>query len=96
MPIFAHMLRMAAHVLATFKSFFTNENVQVYHDVQPHNLTDVFGITYNQFTNPDGTTISFNGKEIEAKAFMELLNPAEGTEALAKYGKPWGVAILER
>ena len=53
-------------------------------------------ITYNQFTNPDGTTISVNGKEIEAKAFMELLNPAEGTEALAKYGKPWGVAILER
>lgn len=77
------------HVLATFKSFFTDENVQVYHDAQPHNLTDVFGMTYNQFTNPDGTTISFDGKEIEAKAFMELLNPAEGTEVLAKYGKPW-------
>ena len=83
------------HVLATFKSFFTDEHVQVYHDRQPHNLTDVFGMTYNQFTNPDGTEICFTegiegNHRCEAQVFMELLKPSEGTEVLATYGQPWG------
>ena len=85
------------NVLATFKSFFTDENVQVYHDRQPHNLTDVFGMTYNQFTKPDGTQLMFHGENIEAKAFMELLNADADTEVLADYGTPWnGYAAITR
>ena len=37
---------------ATFKTAFANEYVKVYHDVQPHGLTDVFGVHYHEFTFP--------------------------------------------
>lgn len=36
------------HLLATFKTAFADENVQVYHDEQPHGLTDVFGLHYQE------------------------------------------------
>ncbi len=37
-------------LIGTFKTAFTDENVQVYSDTQPHILHDVFGIQYNQFS----------------------------------------------
>ena len=40
------------HLVSTFKSFVADEHVKVWHDRQPHALTDVLGLTYNQFTRP--------------------------------------------
>lgn len=76
------------HLLATFKTAFANENVKVSHEVQPHLLTDCFGIRYDQFTFPEqvGLTgkITETAAERQAKVFMELLIP-EGAEVLASY-----------
>lgn len=39
-------------LVATYKTGFANEYVKVYHDLQPHGLTDVFGVHYHEFTFP--------------------------------------------
>lgn len=80
-------------LLATFKTAFANENVKVSHEMQPHILSNCFGISYQQFTFPKNTGLSgsiINGtakdsdEKAEAKVFMELLMPQEA-EVLASY-----------
>ena len=80
-------------LVATFKTAFTNENVKVSHEMQPHILSNCFGISYQQFTFPKNTGLSgsiINGtakdsdEKAEAKVFMELLMPQEA-EVLASY-----------
>ena len=78
---------------ATFKTAFVNENVKVSHEMQPHILSNCFGINYQQFTFPKNTGLTgsiINGnangadEKAEAKVFMELLMPQEA-EVLASY-----------
>ena len=42
-------------LVATFKTAFANENVKVSHEMQPHILSNCFGISYQQFTFPKNT-----------------------------------------
>ena len=42
-------------LVATFKTAFANENVKVSHEMQPHILSNCFGINYQQFTFPKNT-----------------------------------------
>ncbi len=73
-------------VFATFRSFFADENLKIFHDPQPHGLTDCFGMTYNQYTRPAGVTVD----GAPAQYWMELLKPDEA-EILASYRHPyWG------
>ena len=37
-------------VIAGFRSFFADENLRIHNDLQPHGLTDVFGMHYSLFT----------------------------------------------
>lgn len=76
------------NVLMTFKSAFSDEHLQVYHDSQPHLLTECFGITYQQFTIPEQTYLSFDGKLYEAKEWMELITPTTA-ESLLTYHHPF-------
>ena len=80
-------------LVATFKTAFANENVKVSHEMQPHILSNCFGISYQQFPFPKNTGLSgsiINGtakgadEKAEAKIFMELLMPQEA-EVLASY-----------
>lgn len=77
------------HLFMTFKSAFTDENVKVYADKQPHILHECFGMSYNQFTFPQNVSLNFeqftvSEQENQARLFMELLKP-EGAEVLASY-----------
>ena len=64
-------------LLSSFRSFFADENLTIRHDAQPHGLTDVFGMTYDQFCN---------GLEVPGvDRWMELLRPDEDTEVLLGY-----------
>ena len=83
-------------LVATFKTAFANENIKVSHEMQPHILSNCFGINYQQFTFPKNTGLSGSiinvskdneageGEKAEAKVFMELVMPQEA-EVLASY-----------
>ena len=69
-------VKQGGTLVSTFKTGFANENVKVYADDQPHNMTDVFGMHYQQFTFPKKVTLSgMQDRHPEAKTFMELLVP---------------------
>lgn len=73
-------------LISSFKSFVADEQVAVYHDAQPHHMTEVFGVTYNQFTEPGTTLVS----EKPVTYFMELLNTTTA-DVLEKYEhRYWG------
>lgn len=73
-------------VLATFRSFFADENVKIFHDRQPHGLTDCFGMTYNQYTRPVNVTLEGE----KTRFWMELLIPSTA-DTVARYThKYWG------
>ena len=81
-------------LIASFKSAFANENVKVSHEMQPHILSNCFGVHYDQFTFPKN--VGLTGEVIPEKpdqkgnahpaanVFMELL-VSEGAEVLASY-----------
>ena len=81
-------------LIASFKTAFANENVKVSHQVQPHILSNCFGVNYDQFTFPKN--VGLTGEVIPEKpaqkgnahpaanVFMELL-VSEGAEVLASY-----------
>ena len=81
-------------LIASFKTAFANENVKVSHEVQPHILSNCFGVHYDQFTFPKN--VGLTGEVIPEKpdqkgnahpaanVFMELL-VSEGAEVLASY-----------
>ena len=81
-------------LIASFKTAFANENVKVSHQVQPHILSNCFGVPYDQFTFPKN--VGLTGEVIlkktdqkgnahpAANVFMELL-VSEGAEVLASY-----------
>ena len=81
-------------LIASFKTAFANENVKVSHEVQPHILSNCFGVHYDQFTFPKnvGLTGEIIPKKTDQKGnahpaanvFMELL-VSEGAEVLASY-----------
>lgn len=41
-----------SHLIATFRSGFSDEQLKIYHDTQPHILNRCLGIHYDQFTYP--------------------------------------------
>ncbi len=73
-------------LVSSFKSFFTDEFVQVRFKRQPYGLTDVFGMYYQQFTRPGKTTLQ--GKKVEV--WQELLIPDTSTERIFYEHKYWG------
>ncbi len=73
-------------LVSSFKSFFTDENVQVRQQKQPFGLTDIFGMYYQQFTRPGKTMLC--GKPVDV--WQELLIPDDGTEVVKYEHKYWG------
>jgi len=72
------------NVIATFKTGFSNENLKIYADEQPHMLTDLFGITYDEFTYPKNVTVSYNNQEGKASEWLELVH-TDTAKTLAFY-----------
>lgn len=75
------------NVIATFKTAFSDEHIKIYADEQPHMLSDVFGISYDEFTYPKNVTVTFNGQEAKASEWMELVS-ADNATSLASYKHP--------
>ena len=70
-------VRGGGHLLSSFRSFFCDENTKIRTACQPGGLTDVFGMTYDNFTIPAEVS--------GAKEWMELLRPDDDTQVLLGY-----------
>lgn len=70
-------VRGGGGLLSSFRSFFCDENAKIRTDRQPGGMTDVFGMTYDNFTIP----VDVPG----AEEWMELLRPEGGTQVLLGY-----------
>lgn len=76
-------------LLATFRTAVADRMLKIYHDDLPHGLTDVFGMTYDQFT--DAVKVGLQGESNDCvHHWMELLLP-DTANTLAFYDHPhWG------
>ena len=76
-------------LLATFRTAVADRMLKIYHDDLPHGLTDVFGMTYDQFT--DAVQVGLKGEPNPCvHHWMELLLP-DTAETLAFYDHlHWG------
>lgn len=73
-------------LISSFRSFAADRQLSVYPDKQPHGMTECFGMSYQQFTEPGSMRIL--GKPVYY--FAELLK-AEAAESIADYEhKYWG------
>jgi beta-galactosidase len=84
------------HILYTFKSGFSDQNVKVRSSIQPGIITQAAGVSYSQFVLPvkvslrDHTFGAFADEEKQVKFWMELLTPTTA-KVLAYYNHPeWG------
>ncbi len=74
-------VRGGGHLLATVRSFFTDEYVTVRHAQQPYGMTEVFGLHYDRFCPGENC-------EPGAGKFMELLTADRDTRILRSYVNP--------
>jgi len=87
--------KAGGHLLYTFKSGFSDENVKVRHVQQPGAIAEAAGVRYSQFTLPENVSLADDpyqvGKDANAaRWWMELLTPTTA-EVLARYQHPvWG------
>ena len=65
------------HMLLGFRSGFSDSEIKIYHDAQPHLLTECIGATYDQFTIPRNVSIELDGKTYEVSEWMELVRPID-------------------
>ncbi len=92
-----HLKRYVAEggvLLSSFKTAVADRMLKIYHDDQPHGLTEVFGMTYDQFTdavNVDLKDLDFPLTDETEKTtvhhWMELLLP-DTAQTLARYNHP--------
>jgi len=87
-------VKNGGHILYTFKSGFSDQNVKVRAAVQPGIIGEACGISYSQFTTPEHLGLKDDpfhvGNENVIKTFMELITP-KTAKVLAYYDHPvWG------
>lgn len=80
------------HLLYTFKSGFSDQNVRVRSATQPGLIAEAAGVHYNQFTIPDGVSLEDDPYHVgaadnTARWWMELVTPSTAT-AVAHYNHP--------
>ncbi len=88
-------VRNGGHVIYTFKSGFTDENVKVRTSLQPGIIQEACGIGYSTFAEPKSVSIrgdlfDLGKEELQVHTWMELITPTTA-EVLAYYDHPhWG------
>ncbi|GAA4320141.1 beta-galactosidase [Mucilaginibacter gynuensis] len=88
-------VKNGGHIVYTFKSGYSNENVKVRSVKQPGIISEACGISYSQFTFPENVSLKgdpFNvGKQNNTiQKWMELITPTTA-KVLATYDHPvWG------
>jgi beta-galactosidase len=88
-------VKEGGHVVYTFKSGFSDENVKVRSTVQPAIINEACGISYSQFTIPNNVSLKDDPYKVgetlnKIDTWMELITPTTA-KVLAYYQHPvWG------
>jgi len=87
-------VRDGGHIVYTFKSGFSDEHVKVRTTPQPGVIGESCGVTYTQFTVPNGVSVTspypVQKGNNTVRLWMELLTPTTA-RVLARYEHPvWG------
>jgi beta-galactosidase len=88
-------VKNGGHIVYTFKSGFSDENVKVRTTPQPGIIGEACGIQYSQFTIPQNVSLKDDPFKVgkaanEIKTWMELITPTTAN-VLAYYDHPvWG------
>lgn len=88
-------VKNGGHVVYSFRSGFSNENVQVRTTPQPGIINEACGISFDQFTHPNNVGLKDNPFKVSKednliKTWMELITP-KTAKVLAYYDHPfWG------
>ena len=90
----ARYVQEGGQLIATFRTGYADEYLKIYHDTQPHILTECLGVRYDRYTKPRNVTLAGDTlplpEGIQVTDWMELLEPT-GAEVLCRYGHPvWG------
>lgn len=85
-------VKNGGHVVYTFKSGFSDENVKVRSSVQPGIISEACGISYSQFTLPQNVSLKGDPYQVGAEQnkiakWMELITPTTA-KVLAYYDHP--------
>ena len=83
-------VKTGGHLLMSFKSAFSDDELKIYHDAQPHLLTECIGATYDMFTVPKNVDIEFDSKIYPAKEWIELVTPTDAGVWASYKHKFWG------
>jgi len=92
---FNQFVRDGGHIVYTFKSGFSDENVKVRTTQQPGIINEACGISYNQFTVPQNVSLKGDPFQVgmennQVKIWMELITP-HTAKVLAYYDHTvWG------
>lgn len=88
-------VKNGGHIVYTFKSGFSNQDVQVRSTRQPGIISEACGISYDQFTIPQNVSLKGDPYQVgkannQITTWMELLTPTTA-KVLASYDHPvWG------
>ena len=80
-------VKNGGNIIATFKMGFADEHLKIYADTQPYLLTDVFGMSYDEFTYPKNVNVRFGEQVGKTSEWMEMVH-AGNAEVLAYYEHP--------
>lgn len=84
--------KRGGHLLYTFKSGFSDENVKVRYATQPGAISEAAGVSYQLFTTPenvslDGDPFGVGEADNKARWWMEMLHPTTA-KVVARYKHP--------
>ena len=84
--------KRGGHLVYTFKSGFSDENVKVRYATQPGAISEAAGVSYQLFTTPenvslDGDPFGVGEADNKARWWMEMLHPTTA-KVVARYKHP--------
>ena len=87
--------KAGGHLIYTFKSGFSDENVKVRSTTQPGLIAEAAGVSYNQFVIPEGVSLEGDPYHVgtadnSARWWMELLTPTTAATVAKYHHSVWG------
>ena len=82
-------VRNGGHLITTFRSGFSDEQLKIYADTQPHILQECLGIHYDQYTYPVDVSVTPVQSDVMAAAQEHFSHPDDSAFSLTSSACEW-------